>query len=185
MSRDKIIAIDPSLSSTGICVLGIEDTTPTAYYNIRPYIGDPRRLQYIFHSYQSIFNIFRETVRYIAYEKQVPQMRYNYSSHNILDLAENIGILKLAILETVSLQEGNVSIIRAKPEDIKRYATNNPKATKEDMIDAVNGHHIKTIRSSTVEDGVDDVVDAYHLSRLVQSKLKSDGLKSMIYEGWW
>jgi len=177
-----ILAIDPSLNSTGICVLPVESKTPIAYQCIRPPVGDPRRLSYIYSMYRTLFKTYGSDLVYIAYEKQMNQMRYGYQSGTILELAENIGVLKLSILHCID--NFRTKIVRVQPDVIKKYATGNSKATKDDMIAAVNGNHIKSMRHSVPEDAVNDVADAYHLAHLVQSRISDGTIEELIYEGW-
>ena len=177
-----ILAIDPSLNSTGICVLPVESKTPIVYQCIRPPVGDPRRLSYIYSTYRTLFDTYGSDLSYIAYEKQMNQMRYGYQSGTILELAENIGVLKLSILH--SMDNLTTKVVRVQPDVIKKYATGNSKATKDDMIAAVNGNHIKSIRHSVPEDAVNDVADAYHLAHLVQSKISDGTINDLVYEGW-
>jgi len=181
--KDLIIAIDPSLNSTGLCILPVGENTPIAYLTIRPPVGDPHRLKYIYDYYRMVFDTYNQDIRYIAYESQMHQMRYGYQSGTILELAENIGILKLSILSTKFIYP-NVSIVRVNPDIIKEYATGSKKATKEDMMDHVDQRHMKSIKSSIPESSVNDVSDAYHLARMVNNRISEDTISDILYEGW-
>lgn len=174
-----IIAIDPSCNSSGVCILPVDSKAPSAYECIVPPITDHNRLRYNYTRFSAIFNS-HPMIRCIAFEKQVPQMRYNTSSANILDLAENIGVLKLAITERIAIQP-DILVLGIPPGDIKRYATGNYRATKEDMIASVNGTHIKRIKREFPDNILDNVVDSYHLAKYVQELLKGDSYSKFIY----
>lgn len=175
-----IIAFDPSLSSTGVCVLPTDSNTPIAYESINPIVGDPNRLSYIYSRFKAILASY-DDIAFVAFEKQIPQMRYGYSAGSILPLAENIGVLKLAISNVAIARNPKVSVLAIPPKDIKIFATSNGSAKKEDMIAAVNGHHIKSIRSSILEYAVNDVVDAYHLARLVKHLADKGEYQQYVY----
>ena len=110
-------------------------------------------------------------IKYITYELQTKQMRYNYQAGSLLALAENVGVWKLAIYEFSQIRP-DITLLGFKAQDIKKYATNNSKADKVEMISAVNGHHIKTIRKSVPEGSVNDVADAYHLAKMTRDYIK-------------
>lgn len=181
--RDIIVAIDPSLNSTGMCILPVGENTPIAYMTIRPPVGDPHRLDYIYNYYKMVFDTYKQCIKYIAYESQMIQMRYGYQSGSILELAENIGVLKLSILRA-RFDFNSVSIVRVRPDIIKEFATGSKKATKEEMMDHVDQRHMKSIRSNIPESSVNDVSDAYHLARLVNQYIAEGTIDTIKYGGW-
>ena len=182
--RPVIIAFDPSLNSSGICVLPLDSDTPIAYECVCPPVGDPLRLQYNYDRYRAILSTYTD-IRYVAFEGQIKQMRYGNNSGSILSLAENIGILKLAILKTPKLRGTYIiPTIVIPPDDIKKYATGNRKATKDDMMAAVNGNHMKTIRRTIPEHSVNDVADAYHLAKMTKHVISTgENLEKYLYAG--
>lgn len=182
--KPVIIAFDPSLNSSGICVLPLDSDTPIAYECVCPPVEDPIRLKYNYDRFRSILSTYTD-IRYIAFERQITQMRYGNNSGSILSLAENIGILKLAILHThLWGVKVSVPIIAVPPDDIKKYATGNRKATKEDMMAAVNGNHMKTIRRTIPEHSVNDVADAYHLAKMTKHIISTgEGIEKYLYVG--
>lgn len=157
----------------------MNSNTPSAYENIVPPVGGMSRLVYNYNRYVAIFNTY-EDIACIAFEKQIPQMRYGGYAGSILPLAENIGVLKLAIMNSAIPRNPEMVVLGVPPGDIKSFATNNAKATKEDMIAAVNGHHIKSIKYAIPEHSVNDVADAYHLARYVKSLYGTEGLDKYI-----
>lgn len=165
-----VMGIDPSLSSSGICLLSQRGTVIHAT-SLTHSLEDPERLRYIHDSLISLMTSYSPT--HIVYERQVPQMRYAYSSGSIIPLAELAGILKLAILRYKSTAS-DLNVYRIPPEDIKKYATGNSKAEKEDMIRAVPQRSINKINSIVLQDSVNDVADAYHAARMILDLSKSE-----------
>lgn len=162
-----ILAGDLSLNSSGIVVMDLEKGTPVHYESITSDKEGMERLNYNYYRYLNIFRTYRD-ISYIAFEAQNQQMRFSYSAGSLIPLAENVGVWKLAIYQSLSTFSTPPVIITIPAQDIKTYATGNGKATKEDMIAAVNGNHIKSIRKNIPEHSVDDIADAYHLAKMTR-----------------
>ena len=162
-----IIACDLSLNSTGVCIIDVEKGSPVHYENISSDLEGIERLNYNYNRYINLLSSYRD-ISYIAYEAQNAQMRFSYNAGSILSLAENIGVFKLAIYHSLPYFVSAPVVLGIPAQDIKKYATDNGKATKEEMIAAVNGNHIKSIRRDIPEKSVNDVADAYHLSKMVR-----------------
>lgn len=176
---DTIIAFDPSLNSTGIAVF--KGGKPHKYESVSAYpLTDLQRIYYNYQGFRRILSVYPD-IQCIAFEKQIPQMRYHSNTGSILGLAENIGVLKLAIIDEVILKNPEVIVLAVPPQDIKIFATGNGKATKEEMMDAVNKNHMKSIRSVIPEWSVNDVADAYHLAQLADSCLKDSTYEKYLY----
>lgn len=170
MSEILMMGIDPSLSSTGICFLSQKGYVVHSM-SLTHSLEDPERLRYIHESLKSAMFSYNPT--HIVYERQVPQMRYAYTAGSIIPLAELAGVLKLAILEYRKVRP-EVLVYNIPPEDIKKYATGNPRAEKDSMINAVPPRALKKITSSVLEYSVNDVSDAYHAAKMIIDLLKSD-----------
>lgn len=162
-----IISGDLSLNSSGIVIMDLEKGTPVHYEAITSDLDGIERLNYNYHRYLNLFMNYRE-IEYIAFEAQNKQMRFNYSAGSILPIAENVGVWKKAIYDSIPYLENPPLILTIPAQDIKIFATGNGKAEKEDMIAAVNGNHIKSIRRDIPEHSVNDVADAYHLAKMVR-----------------
>lgn len=160
-----IAAFDLSMNSSGVCVMSLDKGTPVHYESISSDLEGIERLSYNYSRYCNILTSYGD-IQYIAFEEQNPQMRFSYNAGSILSLAENVGIFKLAIAH--SLMYRLPIVIGIPAQDIKKFATDNGKATKEEMIAAVNGNHIKSIRRDIPEHSVNDVCDAYHLAKMVR-----------------
>ena len=184
MTKDPmlILGIDPSLSSTGLCLINERGTliTHTALCHS---LEDPKRLYYISGVLSTFLHSYDPT--HIIYERQVPQMRYNYSAGSMIPLAELAGVLKLVLLDYVQIKKPNVSVYRVPPEVIKESATSKSKATKEEMIAALPEKIRKKFEESVSPDSVDDVSDAYHaanlLRRSLQDESKSEAFSKYLY----
>lgn len=162
-----VLSADLSLNSSGICIIDLEKGTPVHYESISSDRDDIERLNYNYNRYLNLLTSFKE-ISVIAFEAQNPQMRFAYSSGSIISLAENVGVWKLAIYHSIPTYVYPPIILSIPAQDIKKYATGNGQATKEDMIAAVNGNHIKSIRKNIPEHSVNDVADAYHLAKMAR-----------------
>lgn len=157
-----ILGIDPSITSTGICIIN-ERGSIIDCKSFNHNLGDPDRLGYIYDSLMTQYLSYLPD--YICYERQVPQMRYNTSASSIVPLAELAGILKLSFLKYRN-HKPDFQVLRYPPEDIKKYATGNGRATKEDMIAHMSDRKLTKIKCLIPEWSVNDVVDAYHIADL-------------------
>lgn len=164
-----IAAYDLSLNSSGVCIIDYDKGTPVHYESITSNLSGMERLSYNYNRYLNLFSIYND-LKIVAFEEQNQQMRFSYNAGSILPLAENVGVWKLALYQSMSTVIKSSPIILGIPaQDIKKFATDNGKATKEDMIAAVNGNHIKSIRREIPEHSVNDVADAYHLAKMARS----------------
>lgn len=151
----------PSLNSTGVCIINSKgNIIHVESFNPSPLTGYDR-LAFNYDRYLTILNSYKN-IRYIGFEKQLPQQRYNYNAKNILDLAENIGILKLAIQKL----NRSITVYEFLATEIKKNATGNSKAEKSDMEAVLGSRVINNIRSNIIEYSVNDVVDAYHAAKI-------------------
>lgn len=162
-----IASFDLSLNSSGICIIETEKGNPVHYENISSDLEGIERLYYNYTRYYTLFSTYRD-ISVIAFEEQNPQMRFSYSAGSILKLAENVGVWKLALYQSLGTFISEPIVLGIPAQDIKKYATGNGKATKEDMIAAVNGNHIKSIKRDIPEHAINDVSDAYHLARMAR-----------------
>lgn len=162
-----VAAFDLSLNSSGVCIIDLEKGTPVHYESISSGLSGIERLNYNYSRYMTLFSTYRD-ISHVAFEEQNSQMRFSYSAGNILQLAENVGVWKLALYHSLISFDLPIVVLGIPAQDIKKFATNNGKATKEEMIAAVNGNHIKSIRRDIPEHSVNDVADAYHLAKMTR-----------------
>lgn len=162
-----IVAFDLSMNSSGICVMSLDKGTPLHYESVSSDLEGIERLNYNYMRYLNILSTYRD-IEYIAFEEQNPQMRFSYNAGSILSLAENVGVFKLSLYHSLPQYKILPIVLGIPAQDIKKFATENGKATKEEMIAAVNGNHIKSIRRDIPEHSVNDVCDAYHLAKMTR-----------------
>lgn len=168
-----VIGLDLSLNSSGVCIIDIDKGTPLHYESISSDLDDIERLNYNYNRYLNLLSSYRD-ITCIAFELQNNQMRFSYTAGSLISLAENVGVFKLALYHSLSVLHRDPIVLGIPAQDIKKYATDNGKATKEDMIAAVNGNHIKSIRRDIPEHSVNDVADAYHIAKMAKDLITSD-----------
>jgi Holliday junction resolvasome RuvABC endonuclease subunit len=159
-----IFSIDPSLESTGICVLN-EYGNPILFQAILHSLGDPERLKYIYDTLTTLLRSYSPEI--IVYERQVEAMRYNYAAGSMIPLAELAGVMKLAISEYPLWR----SVWRFPADEIKLRVTGNRRALKESMMEAVSSTVMTKMKSYVVNNSLNDVTDAYHLARVLREIL--------------
>ena len=176
-----ILSADLSLNSSGIVVMDLEKGTPVHYESITSNLENIERLNYNYNRYKNLLSSYKD-IQYIVYEAQNKQMRFSYSAGSILSIAENVGVWKLAIYQSLSYYNIFPLVLSIPAQDIKKYATNNGQATKEEMMAAVNGNHMKSIRRDIPEHSVNDIADAYHLARMTRDLIlnNKDYLKYIV-----
>lgn len=168
-----ILAGDLSLNSSGLVLMDLDKGTPIHYEAISSDLDNIERLNYNYHRYMNLMSNFRE-IEYIAFEAQNQRMRFSYQAGSLLSIAENVGIWKKAIYDSIPHLLTLPIILTVPAQDIKTFATGKGNAEKEDMIAAVNGNHIKSIRRDIPEHSVNDVADAYHLAKLIRDIIKNN-----------
>lgn len=162
-----VLSADLSLNSSGICIIRLDTGTPVHYEHITSDREGIERLHYNYSRYLNVLSTYRD-ISCIAFEAQNKQMRFSYSAGSLVSLAENVGIWKLAIYHSIPNFIEPPVVLSIPAQDIKTYATGNGKATKEEMIAAVNGTHLRSIRRDIPEHSVNDIADAYHLARMAR-----------------
>ena len=168
-----ILSMDLSLNSTGAVIMDMDSGYPSHYEAITSDLSGIERLTYNYNRYMNLLETNKD-IEYIVFEAQNPGMRRAYTAANILDLAENVGVWKLAVCQSIPKLTKPPIVLSIIADDIKEFATGNRRADKDEMIAAVNGHHIKSIRSSVPEHSVNDVADAYHLAKLTRDLILND-----------
>ena len=177
--NELILGIDPSLNSSGVCILDSRGKiVHVESFNPSPLVGY-ERLSYIYKRYCSLLETFKY-VSYVGFEKQLPQQRYNFNAKYILSLAENIGVLKLSLCNVGR----NIKVYEFLPTEIKKNATGNSKAEKKDMESVLGVRIINNIKSNIIDSSVNDVVDAYHAAVITFDTLngKYEETKYISYE---
>lgn len=153
--------------------MSIDKGTPVHYESVSSDLDNIERLNYNYNRYLNILSSYKD-IRYIAFEAQNPQMRFSYSAGSIIPLAENVGAFKLAVYHSLPYYTEIPTILSIPAQDIKKFATGNGKATKEEMMAVVNGNHMKSIRRDIPEHSVNDIADAYHLAKMVRDLVSNE-----------
>lgn len=170
MKMSLILSGDLSLNSSGIVLMTVDKGNPIHYEAITSDLDGIERLNYNYTRYLNIISNFKD-IEYIVFEAQNQQMRFSYQAGSILSIAENVGVWKKAIHDGIPYLNTPPIVLTVPAQDIKTFATGNGKAEKDEMIAAVNGNHIKSIRKSIPEHSVNDVADAYHLAKLIRDMI--------------
>lgn len=162
-----ILSADLSLNSSGIVIMDLDKGTPIHYEAISSDLDNIERLNYNYNRYLNLFCNYKD-ISCISFEAQNQQMRFSYQAGSLLAIAENVGVWKKAIHDGIPYLNTPPIVFTIPAQDIKKFATGNGNAEKEDMIAAVNGNHIKSIRKNIPEHSVNDVADAYHLAKMTR-----------------
>lgn len=185
----KIIGIDPSINSTGVCVISLNNTKKnTKYYLIQPdnYLSKKKT-----ESFESITKkyLIRYTYTKLSNEGSYSQKEYN-KSLNILSIINNLKVIlkkekpSHAYMEGVSygsigsaalvdlsglnfcirclLDSLKIPFTIVSPTELKKFTTGNGAAQKDEMIYCwLNCDSKMTIYSDFK---IDDCADAYFLA---------------------
>ena len=150
----KVLGIDPSLTSTGICYEGYAEQIVTARIQPGKFLKGPSRL---FHIYSVIENTmdrvfdYHEKGNVVAYEGYA--MGSSKAKGRAFDMGELGGVLK-----TLAYSKG-VGILLVPPTSLKLYATGSGRAEKVDVMKAVKDNWGYDIR-------YDDEADAFVLYKM-------------------
>ena len=137
--------------------------------SINPYpLLESPRINYIYERIVSVLNSFLD-IEFIGFERQVRQQRYNHNAKYILDIAEGFGAFKLACHQLSLIRD--IQVYQFTAQDLKLYATGKGNATKEDMINSLPVRLLNKVKSSTIPEAIDDVVDAYYAAKRTLSIL--------------
>lgn len=152
-----ILGVDTSCNSTGICIINQKRSIVHAEA-ITPYpLSGIERLNYIYDRLYTVLTSYDISI--IGLEKQVSQQRYNYNASNILDLAEVMGVFKLALHKSEIYN--HASIYAFKAYILKQSLSGNAKADKDEMMASLGTRRLKHLQSNVAEGSVNDCADAY------------------------
>lgn len=155
-NRNQILAIDPSLTSTGICMY-IDDI----YYvvgTIKPKkLRGMQRLDYISNEIDSYLNLMDHHGRgcLAVIEGYAMGIR---GGGRVFDLGELGGVLRMKLW----LNRNRIMVVP--PSSLKMYACGKGNADKDDVANAVRAEYGKVFNN-------DDETDAYVLARMGRSYL--------------
>ena len=168
------LGIDYSSTSTGLVLLDGQGKISTSTC-IKPEgsIFDDRILDL----WDSINSWFEELVMFEKI-KSVNELDFIgiespafHSKGKVVDLAAGYGFIKYSLLNY------GYRVMSVTPSEVKKFATGKGNATKDDMIEATPDDDYEKLLSSNEYgfDGIEDLVDAYWVAKLVYTRAKNAG----------
>lgn len=140
------LGIDQSLNATGLCRLD-KDGRVERHQTVDPgRLRDVARLAYV---KQSLVPLLSPGVLFVAMEG------YSYNSvGRVFELGEVGGVVRLLV------HEHGLSYVVIPPVSLKKFATGNPSAEKEDMVEAA--------KRAGFDASDDNQADAFFLSQIAR-----------------
>jgi crossover junction endodeoxyribonuclease RuvC len=140
------VGIDQSLNGTGLCLRDANDIVHATQTVDSGKLRDVERLAYV---KARVTSFLSDRVKFVAFEG------YSYNSvGRVFELGEIGGVLRLLV------HEHRLSYVVIPPASLKKFATGNPRAEKEDMVEAAQRAGFDT------ED--DNQADAFFLSQIAR-----------------
>jgi crossover junction endodeoxyribonuclease RuvC len=163
---NTIIAIDPSLTSTGVVVLRNSEVLAKAVIETDPTKGaqaEMKRLNFI------IDRIFELVAKWHDKEMigvmEAPAFSYSNQGTNAL--------IGLNYLIRDRFLDWKITLIIAAPTTLKKYASGKGNAKKDQM-------RLSAYKRWSFEDRDDNIIDAYCLARLAETYLTQCGTKEQL-----
>jgi hypothetical protein len=151
-----VLGLDLSITNTGLCLIDAATEGIVDAFAIQTEPADgPRVVRCEFIS--TIICEYLDNVHLIVIED------YAYSRGTALaTLGELGGIVKLGLWKTTSVMECWVTVVSG---EVKRYATGNWSATKDDMINVARPYFRKYGQLTDEQMDNDNIADAYWIAR--------------------
>lgn len=126
------VGVDYALRNIGLCVIKWTSKGPKVVLQhvIKPKNKSVQRLLYIHTETKEILSPYAKSIVCVE--------GYNYQGQNLAQLGEAIGVIKIA-LHALRMQ-----IVIASPASVKKFATGNSQASKEDIMQRYNIHNEHT-----------------------------------------
>lgn len=181
--EDKFCGIDYSLSSPAITILSGESIDIHCVYRDKKhlcsrYLLEKDNIKIHFHWIKSTFDSSYEKIKLLS-DLFLPLIRpsdfigmedYSFgSTGRVFGIAENSGYLKMMIYNS------GKSLELFSPKNIKRFATGNGNAKKEDMITAFEEllcfdlfSFLQMERNKTLKSPITDIVDSFFIAKLLK-----------------
>jgi crossover junction endodeoxyribonuclease RuvC len=148
-----LLALDLSIACTGVCLFQIETGALAAHYIIpikkatkKAYKGlynigvhedeyvsfysDPEKFHYISETLLTLLKPYDRNIEWVAKES------YAYGGSSLSRLAEQCGVCSYRLWQNGHL-ESDENLIQIAPVSVKKYATGKGKATKDEVMHAV------------------------------------------------
>ena len=152
MSKNVYVGIDYSSTSTGVTVLDSSGNFIGSYLLQPKGSFDERIVQ--------MLALIEEALKGFKVIKIGIESPSFFSKGKVVDLSAGYGYIKYSFLAN------GIDIISKTPSTIKKFATGNGRAGKEDMIEALP-KEIKEIFLKINKKKIDDLADSYWLAKLV------------------
>jgi Holliday junction resolvasome RuvABC endonuclease subunit len=181
--EDKFCGIDYSLSSPAITILSGESIDIHCVYRDKKhlcseYLLEKDNIKIHFHWIKSTFDSSYEKIKLLS-DLFLPLIRpsdfigmedYSFgSTGRVFGIAENSGYLKMMIFNS------GKSLELFSPKTIKKFASGNGNAKKEDMIDAFEKllsldlfSLLQMERNKTLKSPITDIVDSFFIAKLLK-----------------
>lgn len=190
MIKLRIMGVDQSINSTGVCIYGIGENHrfSTTYYNIVPESKMTKKMKELKHKH----------LEYLTYTKQDGddyESKEIAKTHNIMEICKHIESIikkykpKVLVMEGVSYGsvgsaslvdlaglnfcirmiaiKHNVEVRLASPMTVKKMATGNGGALKDEMVWAWKKCDESMMGLAGIK--IDDIADAYFLARVYEN----------------
>ena len=139
-----VLGADISCNSTGLCIINSKGNIVHAE-SINPYpLDGPHRLNYIYNRFYNIMTSYGVNV--VGFEKQLQQQRFSYSAGSILQLAEVLGVFKLALFKSNLINTANIYAF--KPQVLKISLSGDAKADKAKMMESLGARKLKHLQDN-------------------------------------
>lgn len=140
------VGIDQSLNGTGLCLRDANGIVHAAQTVDPGKLRDVERLAYV---KDRVTSFLSDRVKFVAFEG------YSYNSvGRVFELGEIGGVLRLLT------HEQGVPHVVVPPANLKKFATGNPRAEKEDMVEAA--------KRAGFDPKDDNQADAFFLSQIAR-----------------
>lgn len=157
----KILGIDQSFTSTGLCLVDGDsiDTTTIHTSKVDEELDIFRRCMEISEAILEYIECHRPDVIVIE------ALAFGSFGDATRNLAALQGVIMCDIIRTNVLRGYRINIKTVAPTSLKKFATGNGKAKKKDMLEATPDEIRHIFDEIKVKDGKYDVVDAYFLAK--------------------
>jgi len=166
-----VIGIDPSISSTGYCVRN-RDTDEVLKYGIIHTSKETLTHHRITHIQRELIQICEE---FRPKNIVIEGLSFGSGGQSTRDLAGLFHVLINTFME--KLPNNNVYVIS--PKTLKKRFAGHGKASKEEMHESLQNHHLKLyneVFDIAKSKGRFDIVDAYALSKQVEQATEQEKL---------
>ena len=158
MNVNCVIGIDQSSTNTGVVIMSVTGEYLYAYL-----IQPPKKLNFeerVLYTHKIIMEIIEDIKNdLVAVGLEGVAI---FSKGKVVQLAGLLGLLKYSIMNL------NYKTFEFPPSSVKKFATTNGRANKDDMIEALP-ENVK-LDFQDISDRLEDLADAYHIAKMTAEK---------------